>query len=928
MNIRYYILVFLLYSLAATNANGAVLTVTNGNDSGAGSLRQAILDASDTDTIIFDGSYTIPLASEIKLNKSLVIDALNNVVVLDGGAVNLDGTSTDEGTRILKVEGSLNDFVIRNIKFQNGFYTNTGGGDAGGAMVIKSGISSLKVEQCTFENNYSNHREGGAIYIQLEGAEEIHFSECQFTGNQALNGKSGGALAITKLWNASDITGKLWISSCSFTNNLAEGNGGAIFADNFTNPDVAIFNSVFSNNESKGDRGGGAVYDILGMKYYNCVFNENIASHSSKGSGGAIMTHWLRPVSRSMDLQNCLFYDNTAAVDGGGVYCWGNDEKYTFTNCTFYNNLAQSGNAGAIYVENEIHEISNSIFYKNYSGQDIVSLSAGSPGKFTGLNNAFDDFSNFNDSYDKTTWVELTVDPFQNSANGNFKLDNLNGAACLNSGNQALIQEDSLDLDNDMNTTEKIDTDLDSNARVLLGEVDMGAYESPYPAFIDLSNVDYDLAEGLILNTSLLMEYSLNSTDGTDGTWRACEENQTSADISLDGGFEIWVRQSAVTINSRNIGTVPVWEDRLQIAIDAIPDTVICNENTDQNLETLVSEILSQAKETIGFSILLEDVSKHLSINNDNADINYGNEEVTDSVYFKITNLDGVEEVIGRRVLVPKGQAYIEVEMLQVLLPEVLNPLENTDYNILTMLSDIAVDAGYNDVTFVVVDHSNNTAIDSDGNIAYGASAQNGTVEFSIISGAASKNTIIDIQVPVAESILVLNDAIASLPATIDVVERWDTNLVSVVNSLLSGSGFGEINVVFKSSENSGIDENGQISYAAKQQNGNATLTLNHGEFNVDYIADVIIPVTSVTNIAEQEMLMNKIFADQTQNLLYIHSDNAIKWIKVIDLTGRVISTKSGSGRQLIVPTEDLKGIRIIVVKNENGNEFHRKVLL
>ncbi len=47
--------------VSANNISAATFTVTNINDSGAGSLRQAVLDANaaaTADTIVFDASFT------------------------------------------------------------------------------------------------------------------------------------------------------------------------------------------------------------------------------------------------------------------------------------------------------------------------------------------------------------------------------------------------------------------------------------------------------------------------------------------------------------------------------------------------------------------------------------------------------------------------------------------------------------------------------------------------------------------------------------------------------------------------------------------------------------------------------------------------------------------------------------------------------
>src|SRR5205814_6355440 len=72
-------LITLLFAAMASvqNLHAATLTVINTNDSGAGSLRQAISDSSSGDTISFDSSLngqTITLASgELLIDKNLTI---------------------------------------------------------------------------------------------------------------------------------------------------------------------------------------------------------------------------------------------------------------------------------------------------------------------------------------------------------------------------------------------------------------------------------------------------------------------------------------------------------------------------------------------------------------------------------------------------------------------------------------------------------------------------------------------------------------------------------------------------------------------------------------------------------------------------------------------------------------------------------------
>ena len=58
----------------ALSTQAATITVTNTNNSGAGSLRQAIADANDGDTINFGITGTITLATgELLVDKSISI---------------------------------------------------------------------------------------------------------------------------------------------------------------------------------------------------------------------------------------------------------------------------------------------------------------------------------------------------------------------------------------------------------------------------------------------------------------------------------------------------------------------------------------------------------------------------------------------------------------------------------------------------------------------------------------------------------------------------------------------------------------------------------------------------------------------------------------------------------------------------------------
>ena len=69
------LLVHLVSASFCLQASAASITVTNNDDSGPGSLRQALADATDGDTINFSVSGTIRLTSdELAVNANIVID--------------------------------------------------------------------------------------------------------------------------------------------------------------------------------------------------------------------------------------------------------------------------------------------------------------------------------------------------------------------------------------------------------------------------------------------------------------------------------------------------------------------------------------------------------------------------------------------------------------------------------------------------------------------------------------------------------------------------------------------------------------------------------------------------------------------------------------------------------------------------------------
>jgi hypothetical protein len=230
--------------------------VANTNDSGTGSLRQAIADVCEGGTITFDTSLsgdTIYLTTgQLTLEKSVTIDAstLTNRVT-----VNADNMS-----RVLQVNSGVT-ATLHSLKISHGSISGNGGG------IYNQG--NLTVNNAVFLNNLSTQL-GAGIY------------------------NAGGTLLIT---NSSLII------------NYATSQGGAIYNANAGNVEVNY--STFSGNE--GSSGGGmATESGTTTTINNSTLTGNHAT-DTYGSGGGLRNRG------TMTVVNSTLVENTAPQWGGGI---------------------------------------------------------------------------------------------------------------------------------------------------------------------------------------------------------------------------------------------------------------------------------------------------------------------------------------------------------------------------------------------------------------------------------------------------------------------------------------------------------------------------------------------------------------------------------------------------------------------------------
>jgi predicted outer membrane repeat protein len=205
-----------------------VLTVTNTNDNGTGSLRDAINTAAPGDTIMFN----LSLPATIALTTGEV-DISQNLTIAGPGA-NLLTVSGNNSSRAFSV-------------------------GLGGALSI-SGL--------TIAHGSAPAVFGGAIFSK--GA--LSVTNCILSNNTS---GVGGAIAT-------EIAGSLTVAGCTFVGNSAVGNGGAILASEVP---CTVINSTFSGNSGHD---GGALYIDNQGTIVNCTISGNSAEAS--GGGGIFVT--------------------------------------------------------------------------------------------------------------------------------------------------------------------------------------------------------------------------------------------------------------------------------------------------------------------------------------------------------------------------------------------------------------------------------------------------------------------------------------------------------------------------------------------------------------------------------------------------------------------------------------------------------------
>ena len=234
------------------SAHAATIMVTNTNDNGPGSLRQALALANDGDTIDATGiSGVITLTSgELLVSNSVTINGPGaDLLAVDGNAAGTVFQVVSMGSV------TISDVTIRNAvgRFGGGIFN----GGVGPVTIINSALSG---NTAAF---------GGGVY----NGGTLNIVNSTISGNTANEGAG--------IYNAVTLT----IINSTFSDNAASQIAGAVF----NTGTLVIANSTISNNTSMFLAGG--IVNLNNFQIGNTILNEGHASANIyNNSSGVVMS--------------------------------------------------------------------------------------------------------------------------------------------------------------------------------------------------------------------------------------------------------------------------------------------------------------------------------------------------------------------------------------------------------------------------------------------------------------------------------------------------------------------------------------------------------------------------------------------------------------------------------------------------------------
>lgn len=292
--------------VVALSTQAATITVTNTNDSGAGSLRQAIVDAVNGDTIDFGVTGTITLTTgQLLVDKSITIHGPgSDHLTVDGNHAsrifyvgNVGVTATIAGLTITNGNATLGGGIINDSSTLTVSNCTISGNSASGTFGLGGGLyndvpfgnGSLEVLNCTVSDNSAGDNGGGIYNYGGSYTATLKVINSTISGNSALF-YGGGIFNISAYGGSAPVD----VLNSTFSGNSVVRFGGGIYNSAFVDGSAPlhILHSTFSDNSafsggaiSNSDDGGSATLDLT-----DTILDASVSGENVRG-GGTVTSH-------------------------------------------------------------------------------------------------------------------------------------------------------------------------------------------------------------------------------------------------------------------------------------------------------------------------------------------------------------------------------------------------------------------------------------------------------------------------------------------------------------------------------------------------------------------------------------------------------------------------------------------------------------
>ena len=366
--------------------NDCNITVSNTNDDGAGSLRQAIRDICDGGNINFSLN---PLVTITLVSDELYIS--DKSLTITGPGVAQLTVSGNHNFRILNIASNAA-LTLTNLTMRDGTATSGGGGiynqgmlrlneiqlynnaaTYGGGVYVDNGGSVTLIETLVYSNSAVTH--GGGIYIHDDGGATLNGGEISRNSAESGGGiYNRGTLSLSKTQLQSNtatgtsdgtggggvfVVGRALLLSPSLYNNSGYQGGGVFVAGYATLRETQLYSNsaiyagggihvhtsgraLLSLGEVSGNTGGIYGGGVSAVGYV--TLNSTLVHHNSAASGGGVYIY-----AGGATLTGAHVYSNSTGSNGGGVYFNSAAASMTLNETHVYSN-SSGHSGGGIYV--------------------------------------------------------------------------------------------------------------------------------------------------------------------------------------------------------------------------------------------------------------------------------------------------------------------------------------------------------------------------------------------------------------------------------------------------------------------------------------------------------------------------------------------------------------------------------------------------